>query len=578
MTIRQFLEQRLAAAMEAAGAPAGTAAMVGLSTRPEFGDYQCNGVMAAAKQLRTNPRALAQAVLEAAQLEDAAASLEVAGPGFINIRLRSDWLARRLEQALGDQRLGVERVAAAQTVVVDYSHPNLAKEMHVGHLRTTIIGDALVRVLEFLGHRVIRHNHVGDWGTQFGMLIAHMDSLEPTAATDLGRRLADLEQFYREAKARFDNEPGFADTARQYVVRLQAGDPHCLAAWQRYIAESLRHCEQVYERLGVTLSRGDVRPESAYNDDLPLIIDDLQAQGLLSTSEGAQCVFLEQFRGKDGQITPAIVRKSDGGYLYATTDLAAVRYRARQLGADRILYVVDARQTLHLQQVFAVARAAGFAPDSCALEHHAFGMMLGEDGKPFRTRAGGTVKLLELLDEAERRALELVHSKSPELSPQEQRQIAQTVGIGSVKYADLSLNRTTDYVFSWDRMLSFDGNTAPYLLYSFVRVRSIFRRGQLEEDERGGRIALEAPAEQALGLSLARFADAVEAVARDCLPNLLCGYLYELAESFMRFYESCPVLKSDGPTRDSRLRLCLLTARTIERGLDLLGIQTVDRM
>jgi arginyl-tRNA synthetase len=578
MTIKRFLEQRLAAAMEAAGAPAGAAAMVGPATRPEFGDYQCNGVMSAARQVRANPRALAQAVLQVVDLGDAAESLEIAGPGFINIRLSTAWLARRLQQTLDDERLGVRRVVAEQTVVVDYSHPNLAKEMHVGHLRSTIIGDALVRTLEFLGHRVVRQNHVGDWGTQFGMLIAHMDTVEQAATADLSGQLADLEQFYRQAKRRFDDEPGFADTARQYVVRLQAGDGHCRRVWQRFIEESMRHCEEVYGRLGVTLQRRDVRPESAYNDDLPTVIEDLQAQGLLSTSEGARCVFLEEFRAKDGEITPVIVQKSDGGYLYATTDLAAIRYRARHLHADRVLYVVDARQTLHLQQVFAVARAAHFAPAACALEHHPFGIMLGEDGRPFRTRAGGTVKLLELLDEAERRALDLVQSKSPELTPAAQREIAHAVGIGSVKYADLSLNRTTDYTFSWDRMLSFDGNTAPYLLYSFVRVRSIFRRGQLGEDAGGGPIMLEADSERALGLKLAHFPDAVEIVARDGLPSLLCSYLYELAEAFMRFYESCPVLKADEPARAGRLRLCLLTARTIGRGLDLLGIQTVDRM
>ncbi len=578
MTIRQLLEQRLTAALAQAGAPAGAAAMVVPATRPEFGDYQCNGVMAAAKQLRTDPRALARAVLAALDLGGVARSVQIAGPGFLNIRLDESWLASRLEQAVGDERLGVAPAARPQTVVVDYSHPNLAKEMHVGHLRSTIIGDALVRVLEFLGHRVIRHNHVGDWGTQFGMLLAHMDSLEREQGADLSARLADLEDFYRQAKRRFDEDPAFAALARQYVVRLQSGDPHCRRAWQRFIDESLRHCEAVYERLGVTLKRPDVRPESAYNDDLPAIVAELEARGLLRVSAGARCVFLEEFRDKDGQIVPIIVQKSDGGYLYATTDLAAVRYRARELAADRILYVVDARQSLHLRQVFAVARAAQFAPASCSLEHHAFGTMLGEDGKPFQTRAGGTVKLMDLLDEAERRALRLVQSKNPELPVTEHARIARAVGIGSVKYADLALNRATDYVFSWDRMLSFDGNTAPYLLYSYVRIRSIFRRGEPDEAEASGHICLAADAERALGLQLAQFADAVAAVARDCLPNLLCSYLYELAECFMRFYESCPVLKADAPTRASRLRLCLLTARTLRLGLNLLGIETLERM
>jgi arginyl-tRNA synthetase len=577
MTLRQLLEERMSAALEIAGAPSGAQGMVGPATRPEFGDYQSNGVMAVAKKLKTNPRQLAQKVVQALDLDDMAETVEIAGPGFINITLKAEWLAQRLEQALGDARLGVELAAEPDTVVVDYSHPNLAKEMHVGHLRSTIIGDALVRVLEFLGHRIVRHNHVGDWGTQFGMLIAHMDRLEQQGQENVSHELADLETFYREAKRRFDDEPGFADLARGYVVKLQGGDPHCQTVWQRFIAESLRHCEEVYERLGVTLKHSDVRPESAYNEDLPCVIRDLEARDLLTTSEGARCVFMEEFRGKDG-IIPVIVQKSDGGYLYATTDLAAVRYRAGEVGADRVLYIVDARQSLHLQQVFAVARAADFAPESCSLEHHPFGTMLGEDGKPFKTRVGGTVKLMGLLEEAERRALALVREKSPDLTPEQHEEIAHVVGIGSVKYADLSLNRTTDYMFSWDRMLSFDGNTAPYLLYSYVRVRSIFRRGQLDEGAAEGTILIASGAEKVLAVKLAQFADTVTVVGRDGYPSVLCSYLYELADAYMKFYEACPVLRSEEPTRTSRLRLCLLTARTIELGLGLLGIQTVERM
>jgi arginyl-tRNA synthetase len=348
--------------------------------------------------------------------------------------------------------------------------------------------------------------------------------------------------------------------------------------WRRFIAESLRHCEQVYARLGVTLKREDVRPESAYNDDLPRVIENLAKAGLLSESQGARCVFLEEFRNKEGEITPVLVQKSDGAYLYATTDLAAVRYRAGELKADRILYIVDARQELHLRQVFAVARAAGFAPASCSLEHHAFGTMMGRDGKPFRTRQGGTVKLLELLDEAEARAFALVSKKNPDLSEEERRRIARVVGIGSVKYADLSLNRTTDYIFDWDKMLALDGNTAPYLQYSYARVQSIFRKGELENPGAQARLLIAEPAERALALVLAQFAETVEAVARECFPNLLCAYLYGLAETFMRFYESCPVLKAEEPARGSRLLLCQGTARAIRTGLGLLGIETVERM
>jgi arginyl-tRNA synthetase len=577
MTLRHLLESRLAQALHKAGAPADALPMLGPATRPEFGDYQGNGVMGAAKRMGLKPRELAEQVVAALDLEGIAEKVEIAGPGFINITLKSEWLAAHLGVVLADERLGVALATAPQAVVVDYSHPNLAKEMHVGHLRSTIIGDALVRILEFLGHRVVRHNHVGDWGTQFGMLIAHLDHLEGQGQ-DVSGELADLEEFYRAAKQRFDEDEDFARRAREHVVKLQGGDPHCLQVWQRFIAESLRHCEEVYARLGVTLKRGDVRPESAYNEDLPCVVEDLRKAGLLRESQGAQCVFLEEFKDKEGEITPVIVQKSDGGYLYATTDLAAVRYRAGELKADRILYVVDARQELHLRQVFAVARAAGFAPQTCSLEHHAFGTMMGRDGKPFRTRQGGTVKLLELLDEAQQRTFTLVSEKNPELPEEERRQIARVVGIGAVKYADLSLNRTTDYLFDWDKMLALDGNTAPYLQYSYARVQSIFRRGELEKPGAQAPLLIAEPAERTLALKLAQFAETVEGVARECFPNMLCAYLYSLAETFMRFYESCPVLKAEEPTRSSRLLLCQGTARTIHTGLSLLGIDTVERM
>jgi len=578
MTTKQLLEERVTAALEKAGAPPDSPALVGQSTRPEFGDYQSNGVMAAAKKLKTNPRQLAEKVVDHLALDDLAESVEIAGPGFINITLKSEWLAEHLGKALADERLGVEKTDAPQTVVADYSHPNLAKEMHVGHLRSSSIGDAIVRVLEFLGHRVIRQNHMGDWGTQFGMLLAYMDSLEQQESADLETELADLEIFYQAAKKRFDEDAEFAALSREYVVKLQGGDPHCSQVWQRFIDESLRHCQQVYDRLGITLTRVDVKPESAYNDDLTDVVEDLREKGLLQESEGAQCVFLDEFKNKDGEITPVIIQKSDGGFLYATTDLAAVRHRAGELKADRILYIVDSRQAFHLRQIFAVSRAAGYAPQDCSLEHHPFGTILGKDGKPFRTREGGTVKLMDVLEEAEQRAFDLVSEKSADLPEEQRRQVARVVGIGSVKYADLSLNRTTDYIFDWDRMLSFDGNTAPYLQYSYVRVQSIFRRGELDEAAPQGDILIAEPAEKRLAVLLSQFAEAVEQVAGDCYPNVLCGYLYDLAEAYMKFYESCPVLKSAEPVRTSRLLLCLLTARTIRTGLGLLGIETVERM
>jgi len=577
MAIKEQLEERIAAALEAAGAPAGSQALVGAATRPEFGDYQANGVMAVAKAMKTNPRQLATEVVAKLDLEDVAESVDIAGPGFINVKLKKEWLDVYLNEALADERLGVPEVKKAQKVVLDYSHPNLAKEMHVGHLRSTIIGDAIARTLEFLGDEVIRHNHVGDWGTQFGMLIAYMDRLE-AEGEDTSAELADLEVFYQSSRKLFDGDEAFANTAREYVVRLQGGDEHVRGVWQRFIEESLKHCEEVYEKLGVTLAREDVRAESAYNDDLVTVVEDLRDKGLLRESQGAQCVFLDEFKNKDGEITPVIIQKSDGGYLYATTDLSAVRYRASEVRAERVLYIVDARQALHLRQVFAVSRAAGYAPDSCSLEHHPFGTMLGNDGKPFKTRTGGTVKLMDLLREAEDRALVLVGEKNPDLDESERREIARVVGIGSVKYADLSLSRTTDYIFNWEKMLSFEGNTAPYLLYSYARVKSIFRRAEIDEETIGGTIGIGEKAERALGVKIVQFGEIVEGVSRECYPNLLCNYLYELAELYMKFYETCPVLRADEPVRSSRLLLCKLTAKVIARGLGLLGIGTVERM
>lgn len=574
MNLRQVLEQRIRRALEQAGAPQGSPAMVMASSRPELGDYQANGVMAAAKQLKTNPRELAAKVLDRLDLSDLAETPEIAGPGFINIRLRGDYLATLANAALSEEKLGVTPEERPRTVVVDYSGPNLAKEMHVGHLRSTIIGDALVRVLDFLGDKVIRQNHVGDWGTQYGMLLAYMDAAQATHTA-----LADLEEFYKAAKVKFDADPAFADLSRQYLVRLQGGDPRMLAAWEQFKHISLSHCEDVYRRLGVLLTEDDVHGESFYNDRLAGVIADLDVKGLLKESEGAQCVFLDEFKGKDDEPLPVLVRKSDGGYLYATTDLAAMRYRNDVLHADRVLYVTDSRQALHFQQVFAVARAAGFVRENCSLEHVPFGTMMGSDGRPFKTREGGVVKLVDLLDQAEQRAKDLVCQKNPELANDAARldEVARTVGIGAVKYADLAHNRASDYVFAWDKMLSLEGNTAPYMQYAYARVRSIFRKGEVDADH-AAEITITEPAERLLALKLASFDEAVHAVATDCLPHVLCGYLYDLAGAFMGFYESCPVLKADPAVRASRLSLCDLTARVIHTGLGLLGIATLEEM
>ena len=540
------------------------------------GDFASNVAMLLAKPAGQKPRDLAEALIAALPADNAVAKAEIAGPGFINFFVAEDFLGKQLQAALADERLGVAARSTPQTVVVDYSGPNLAKEMHVGHLRSTIIGDAVVRTLEFLGDKVARQNHVGDWGTQFGMLIAY---LEEQPAGDNETALADLESFYRAAKKRFDESPEFADRARKLVVALQGGDADCLKKWAEFNRISLSHCLEVYERLGVSLTAEHVRGESAYNDDLAVVVNELKAKNLLTESDGAQCVFLDEFRNKDGDPLPVIVQKADGGYLYATSDLAALRYRQHMLGANRMLYFVDQRQALHFQQVFTVAKLAGFVNRDTELAHMGFGTMNGPDGKPFKTRDGGTVKLIDLLNEAEQRAYALVKEKNPSLVDAELRDIARTVGIASVKYADLSKNRTSDYIFNFDQMLSFEGNTAPYLLYAYTRVASIFRKAEIDPQSLSGEILLNSEQEQTLGNRLLQFGEVLNGVAEKGLPNLLCNYLYELAGEFSAFYEHCPVLNADDDAvRNSRLQLSWLTARTLQRGLGLLGINTLERM
>lgn len=580
MNLRDQLNCAVESAMRAVGIPSDCQALLTPGTRPEFGDYQANGAMAAARRMRTNPRELAARIVAAFDGGAMVERLEVAGPGFINIHLADAFLAERADAAATDARLGIATQAIPQTVVVDYSSPNLAKEMHVGHLRSTIIGDAVVRALEFCGERVIRQNHVGDWGTQFGMLIAHLERIAASGGGIDGAALADLEAFYRDAKLAFDSDPAFAGRAREYVVRLQSGDPHCRALWQRFIDISIAHSEEIYRKLNVSLAHADIRAESAYNDELPRVIADLDACGLLAVSEGARVVYLDELQDREGKPMAVIVQKADGGYLYATTDLAAARYRARELHADRILYFIDDRQKLHMQQVFAIARRAGFVAEAVSLEHHPFGKMLGEDGRPFKTRSGGTVKLAELLDEAVERAARLLAEREADLTAEERLTVARQVGIGAVKYADLSKSRTSDYVFAWEHMLSFEGNTAPYLQYACTRVRSIFRRAGIDPRTLDAPLRIGATEERALALRLLQFGESLRAVTHDAAPHLLCLYLYELAGLFMRFYESCPILREDvdAATRASRLRLADLTARTLATGLDLLGIETPDRM
>ena len=541
------------------------------------GDFASNLAMTLAKPAGLKPRDLAEKIIAALPPSAAGAQVSIAGPGFINFFQDRAWLAAQLQKALDDQQLNVPAADPSQRVVIDYSSPNLAKEMHVGHLRSTIIGDAVARVLEFLGHEVIRQNHVGDWGTQFGMLLAYLEENPVTAEAEL----SDLENFYRQAKQRFDESPEFADRARERVVQLQAGDAECLALWNRFNSISLGHCQAVYDRLGVSLSPADVRGESAYNDQLADVVDSLQQAGLLTDSEGARCVFLDEFKNSEGNPLPVIVQKAGGGYLYATSDLAAMRYRQQTLNADRVLYFVDQRQALHFQQVFAVARKAGFVSADMQLEHMGFGTMNGADGKPFKTRDGGTVKLIDLLNEAEQRAYQLVQEKNPELDQAELQQIARAVGIGAVKYADLSKHRSSDYNFNFEQMLSFEGNTAPYLMYAYTRVASVFRRIDRDMQQLDGLapLVLEQEAEIDLAAHLAQFGSLLQYVAREGTPHSLCHYLYELAGRFSSFYENCPILSAEQPEqKDSRLRLAALTGRTLRQGLNLLGITTLERM
>ena len=576
-TIRHLIQQALTRLTAEGVLPEGLSPVIQVENTKDksHGDFASNIAMMLAKPAGQKPRDLAEKLIAALPADAGISKVEIAGPGFLNFFQNSDALAERLEAALADARLGVRKNGPAQRVVVDLSAPNLAKEMHVGHLRSTIIGDGVARVLEFLGDTVIRQNHVGDWGTQFGMLLAYMQE-NPAAAES---ELADLEGFYRAAKKRFDDSAEFADRARELVVKLQAGDAECLRLWNRFNDISLSHCQALYDRLGVKLSMADVKGESAYNDDLPNVIADLAAKGLLTEDNGAQCVFMDEFKNAEGNPLPLIVQKAGGGYLYATTDLAATRYRAGVLKADRALYFVDQRQALHFQMVFACARLAGFVPASMQLEHMGFGTMNGADGRPFKTRDGGTVKLVDLINEAEERAYSLVKSKNPELDEAELRQIANAVGVCAVKYADLSKHRASDYSFNFELMLSFEGNTAPYLLYAYTRVASVFRKLGKDFSEVDGQIRLEAPQEIDLATKLAQFGEVLNNVADKGTPHILCTYLYDLAGLFSSFYEHCPILSAeDQATQQSRLRLAALSGRTLKQGLELLGLHTLERM
>jgi len=645
VSVLQVLTRQLRKALERAFPEAAAALATGSvldpqlapASKPEFGDFQANGALALAKPLKLQPRAVATAVVAQLAADPAFTALclppQIAGPGFINLTLRPEALVAEVASRLEDSRLGVPLAGAGASagggtgpgapVIVDFSSPNIAKEMHVGHLRSTIIGDCLARVLEFRGQPVLRLNHVGDWGTQFGMLITHLKQVAPEALTTADAvDLGDLVAFYRQAKQRFDEDPAFQATAREEVVRLQGGDPVSLRAWGLLCDQSRREFQQIYDRLDIRLSE---RGESFYNPQLPAVVEDLRAAGLLVVDDGAGCVFLEGVSGKEGKPLPLIVQKSDGGFNYATTDLAAIRYRFAAPpagdGARRLIYVTDAGQASHFAGVFQVARRAGWIPDGGRLEHVPFGLVQGEDGKKLKTRSGDTVRLKDLLDEAVERAEADLRRRLSEEGRSESEafihHVATTVGLAAVKYADLSQNRTTNYQFSFDRMLALQGNTAPYLLYAVVRIAGIARRGAEQagalleeaapdspvdppaaerppagsgsavavsvagsalEGEGGSGLQFSEPQEWALVRHLLGFDAVIAEVEEELLPNRLCTYLFELSQVFNRFYDQVPVLKAPPQARASRLALCRLTADTLKLGLGLLGIPTLERM
>jgi arginyl-tRNA synthetase len=550
----------------------------------EHADFQANGLLPLAKPLRASPRELAGRVADALAADDLIALCEVAGPGFLNLTLSDTAILGQLVARSGDARLGIPASDTGGATVIDYSQPNIAKEMHVGHLRSTIIGDALARVLEFAGGTVVRQNHLGDWGTQFGMLIQylveHPEPGRPQTAETGSEGMSRLGALYRAARATFDSDADFADRARLRVVDLQAGDPATLARWAEIVAESKVYFNDVYDRLGVLLTDDDAVGESFYNPALHAVAEDLERRGVAVRSEGALCVFFDDIRGPDGTPVPLIVQKSDGGFGYAATDLAAIRYRVDSLGAQRILYVVDARQALHFRMVFQTARQAGYLPDGVEAVHVSFGSVLGLDGRPFKTRAGQTVRLISLLEEAVDRARTTVQEKSPDLDPDVLDLRAQEVGIGAIKYADLSTSRTRDYIFDVDRMVSLQGNTGVYLQYAHARIRSILRK--LPVDAAAIRVDVTAPlepAERRLALLLDELSAVIASVVSGFEPHRLCGYLYSLAQAFTDFYEACPVLRA--PTdaiRANRVAICQVTGDTLKLGLGLLGIAAPERL
>lgn len=550
--------------------------MIQTAARAGYGDYQANFAMRLAKILGKKPVDIANEVITHLKQSQIFQSLEVSGPGFINITLSNDFLAEQLQKLVKDERLGVAKTERPEIIVVEYSSPNVAKEMHVGHLRTTIIGDSIARILSFLGHQIIRQNHVGDWGTQFGMIIEYL--LE-THQTNTAHTVSELNQLYKKSKQRFDEDRVFADKSRARVVALQSGDKTTLAIWQNLVNESKRYFQEIYKKLNVLLEPEDIRGESSYNDMLNEISADLEKRGIAEVNQDALVIFLEGFVDPDNNPLPMIIRKKDGGFLYATTDLAAAKYRIDILQADRIIYITDARQKQHFAMLFAAVKKAGWA-GTTQLEHVSYGAVLGEDNKPFKTRSGDTISLFSLVDEAENRAAALATAKNPKLSADEIKTISRAIGIGALKYADLRTDKVKDYVFSWDKMLSFNGNTAPYLQNAYVRIRSIFRTGKIDLiNLKLEKIIIVKDTEHVLAIKLLEFPDMLSSIIQDLGIHRFCEYLYDLAAIFHKFYEQCPILSTeDDTTRNSRLLLCDLTARTLKLGLSLLGIEIIEQM
>jgi arginyl-tRNA synthetase len=574
------LDQAMIAALGAEYA--GTDPQLMLSSNPKFGDYQANMAMGLAKKLGQQPRAIAQSIVDRLDVSEVCEAPQIAGPGFINFTVKPSYLSTQLQTMRMDERLGVDVAAKKQRVVVDFSSPNIAKEMHVGHLRSTILGDCIARVLEFRGHDVLRLNHVGDWGTQFGMLILYLRENYPEALTTADAiDLGDLVVLYKKAKQQFDEDAEFQEAARKEVVKLQAKDPESIKAWQLLCNQSRREFQVIYDRLNIQITE---RGESFYNPYLPAVVDDLRKSGLLVESNGAQCVFLDGYINREGDPLPLIIQKTDGGYNYATTDLAAVRYRIQIDRVDRIICITDAGQADHFAQVFQVARQAGWIPDHVEITHVPFGLVLGEDGKKIKTRDGEAIKLKQLLDEAISRFGKDLESRLAEDNRQETPEFiansAEIVGLSAVKYADLSQNRLSNYAFSYDKMLALQGNTAPYMMYAYVRPQGISRKGGIDFDhlDDNAQIIINEELELTLAKHLLQLGTIITEVERDLLPNRLCQYLFELSQKYNQFYDKHSVLDAEEPIRTSRLILCDLTAKTLKLGLDLLGIPVLERM